>query len=1030
MRKKRLRNVITKAVAMALSAMLLLQPAVPVRADVQKTGAARTGSQQTYDSIDGLSGEMLYDTEGNPVYAFGGEVHQVEQNGETMYYWFGVDDLNEGSGWQNNEPGIHLYSSRDLYNWHYEGVMYKEENDIYAHPKMLFNGSEYVIWVSVCKRDDFELGASTVKVLSSESITGPFQCVEEKQIDGFINLYEEEQGTAYLIGYGLDASRSGLAITKLSSDYKTTEGEGQSIEFSGSSLVNAEGGIFKQNGTYYYVNAGMSEYATARSLQGPWTRQELKMWDGKETKPIASKNQTSGVFRVKTGNTDLWVCVGDSVNGGDAHRYIWLPFNFFGDGTLALWELSNWKLGDVEGVQPEKPGEPGNYSDIPGLSGRVLYDTSGNKIYACGGEVQEVLENGQKKWYWFGVDDLNPDKMNEHPGIHLYSSSDLYNWDYEGVMLKEDGITYAHPKMLYNGKEYVMWVYYMSSSSMQGGVKVATSESIKEPFTVQPDSGDGNEYGFFNLYEESKGNAWLIYSGSNGLSRVKLTQDYTGITGDPQPFQFSSGGFSNAEGGIFERNGKYYMVNSGMRQYAVADSFEGTWQTGTLSLYDGTELGNISLPNQTSHVLHVQTQEADTYICMGDSVGGYTTSPPPPVCYIWLPIEFFEDGTIALKKERDWTIAGMETQKPEVTEKPEETKAPQETMVPVETEEPKETEAPAESGKPVQTLQPGETSKPVQTLQPGETSKPVQTLQPGATDKPSQTLQPGETSKPSQTLKPGETNKPVQTLQPGETSKPSQTLKPGETNKPAQTLKPEATNKPVETGKPSETEKPAETGKPSETEKPVETGKPSETEKPAETGKPSETEKPAETGKPSETAGPAETSTPTETKKPIEVKSVLVAAKKLTLGVGEKVQLEAAVYPRNAADRKLTYKASNAKVKVTQSGKLTAKKQGISKITIAASNGKKAVVKVTIKKKPGKITLNPRNKTVKAGKKFKIKVRLPKGTASQTLTYVSNKRAIADVSPEGKVTAKKKGYAVITVKTYNGKKASLKVRVK
>jgi hypothetical protein len=35
---------------------------------------------------------------------------------------------------------------------------------------------------------------------------------------------------------------------------------------------------------------------------------------------------------------------------------------------------------------------------------------------------------------------------------------------------------------------------------------------------------------------------------------------------------------------------------------------------------------------------------------------------------------------------------------------------------------------------------------------------------------------------------------------------------------------------------------------------------------------------------------PAETKKPEEPQKPIEVKSVLVAAKKLTLGVGEKVQ--------------------------------------------------------------------------------------------------------------------------------------------
>ena len=107
-------------------------------------------------------------------------------------------------------------------------------------------------------------------------------------------------------------------------------------------------------------------------------------------------------------------------------------------GHDTLWELSNWKIEDIEGFQPEKPG---NYENIPGLSGRVLYDTDGRKIYACGGEVHEIVENGQKKWYWFGVDDLNRETMNENPGIHLYSSSDLYNWDYEGVMLNEDGVT-------------------------------------------------------------------------------------------------------------------------------------------------------------------------------------------------------------------------------------------------------------------------------------------------------------------------------------------------------------------------------------------------------------------------------------------------------------------------------------------------------------------------------------------------------------------------------------------------------------
>ena len=418
-----------------------------------------------------------------------------------------------------------------------------------------------------------------------------------------------------------------------------------------------------------------------------------------------------------------------------------------------------------------------------------------------------------------------------------------------------------------------------------------------------------------------------------------MKEDYTGIEGEPQAFQFSSGELTNAEGGIFERNGKYYMVNSGMKEYAVADSFDGVWTKNTLTMWDGTNHKDIPLPNQTSHVFHVKTEEADTYVCMGDSVGGVST-PSDPVCYIWLPIEFFEDGSIALKEENDWKIAGMEPQKPEATQKPEVTKAPEETMAP----EP--------------------TSKPEATKTPEQTSRPE------ATKTPEQTAKPEATKTPEQTAKPEVTKTPEQTAKPEATKVPEPTSKPEATKAPEPTKIPETTNKPAETGKPE------------------------------------------------------------ETKRPIEVKSVLVAANKLTIGLGEKVQLEAAVYPRNASDRKLTYKVSNSNVSVSKNGKITGKKRGTCKITVSASNGKKAVVKVSVKKKPKKITLNARNKTLKVGKKFKIKARLPKGTASQTLTYVSNKRAIADVSPDGKVTAKKRGSAVITVKTYNGKKASLKIQVK
>ncbi|MCI8860319.1 MAG: leucine-rich repeat protein [Lachnospiraceae bacterium] len=167
-----------------------------------------------------------------------------------------------------------------------------------------------------------------------------------------------------------------------------------------------------------------------------------------------------------------------------------------------------------------------------------------------------------------------------------------------------------------------------------------------------------------------------------------------------------------------------------------------------------------------------------------------------------------------------------------------------------------------------------------------------------------------------------------------------------------------------------------------------------------------------------------------EVKVDVAVRTVSLSDKKLTLGAGEKYQLNASIRPKNATDKKLTYKASGNKVKVTGKGLVTAKKPGKAAITVKAKNGKKATVTITVKKAPKKVTLNAKKKILKVGKKYQIKAKLPKGTASCKLTYTSSKKKVASVTSTGKVTAKKKGSAVITVKTFNGKKAKLKITVK
>lgn len=150
----------------------------------------------------------------------------------------------------------------------------------------------------------------------------------------------------------------------------------------------------------------------------------------------------------------------------------------------------------------------------------------------------------------------------------------------------------------------------------------------------------------------------------------------------------------------------------------------------------------------------------------------------------------------------------------------------------------------------------------------------------------------------------------------------------------------------------------------------------------------------------------------------------------ITLGKQEKVTLKATVSPKKAS-QKVTWKSSKPKtVQVSSKGVITAKATGTAKITASASNGKKATVTVKVKNAPKKIRLNKTAKTLKKGKTFQIKATASSGTASYQFKYSSNKKSVATVSSTGKVTAKKKGRATITVKSYNGKKATLKITVK
>ena len=125
---------------------------------------------------------------------------------------------------------------------------------------------------------------------------------------------------------------------------------------------------------------------------------------------------------------------------------------------------------------------------------------------------------------------------------------------------------------------------------------------------------------------------------------------------------------------------------------------------------------------------------------------------------------------------------------------------------------------------------------------------------------------------------------------------------------------------------------------------------------------------------------------------------------------------------------------TNAKVvSVNKKGKIIAKKVGKAKVTITYANGSTQIYSVKVQKgivKTTGISLNKRSVTLaKKGKSFQLKVNLSPVTSQQKITYKSSNPDVVSVSAKGKLTARKKGTATITVKS-GKKKMTCKVKVK
>ncbi|MCH5299610.1 MAG: Ig-like domain-containing protein [Ruminococcus sp.] len=121
----------------------------------------------------------------------------------------------------------------------------------------------------------------------------------------------------------------------------------------------------------------------------------------------------------------------------------------------------------------------------------------------------------------------------------------------------------------------------------------------------------------------------------------------------------------------------------------------------------------------------------------------------------------------------------------------------------------------------------------------------------------------------------------------------------------------------------------------------------------------------------------------------------------------------------NVEDKTVVFKSSNKKIAtVNKNGKITAKKKGT--VTITAK-GDTIDLKVTVTVKNPKLKI--KSKKLNKGSTYKVVVVGKYGKA----TYKSSNPKVASVTSSGKIKAKKKGNAVITIKIGTAK---LKLKVK
>ena len=208
-------------------------------------------------------------------------------------------------------------------------------------------------------------------------------------------------------------------------------------------------------------------------------------------------------------------------------------------------------------------------------NGVIWQDIDGNDIQAHGGCI---IEHGGT-YYWYGenkgADNCPGTRRVDVIGVSCYSSKNLHDWKYEGLVLESDKenpespLYYKkvleRPKVIYNEKtdKFVLWAHADSADYVFGGVIIAVCDSPTGPFELicakQPNKQDSRD---MTLFKDIDGTAYLVHSKdwNMTLNISRLTDDYTDLDGFYASVLIDQEREAPA---LFYKDGMYYMITSG-----------------------------------------------------------------------------------------------------------------------------------------------------------------------------------------------------------------------------------------------------------------------------------------------------------------------------------------------------------------------------------------------------------------------------------------------------------------------------------